>query len=511
MTLEVTKKFPKPISKRQWFYTTSTCDVTLFGGAAGSGKSEIGVIDFLKYIWIQNFIGVITRRTTPQLKGAGGILAKLQRTLASLYNYGEDYIWKEKDNKFVFYKRDEQNKKYKVSEIFLKHFEYEKDHENWQGVEANLFLIDEATQFTQFMVQYIMSRMRNPSCPSVNPHLKLTCNPDADHFLREWVEPYLNEDGTPDRNKDGLIRYFTYDDGNFCWGDSIQDVVDKSGCETKDVLSFTFISANVYDNKIVQEINPKYVAWLKGLRGVEKQRLLYGNWKVREGAGSYFSRKNVNELIEAPAHNMFSRVVRAYDFAGTLPSEMNRSPDYTASVKMGKLKTNGRYTVLAADRHRIPFGMWEEYILDNAARDGNKVEIILPQDPNPMAKAETIRLAKRLIEAGYIVTIHRSGEGKLQSFRPFAAAAHIGVVDVVKNCGTDHWNKLYSTNEFFYTELETFTGERKGGEGGHDDLVDCCSLGFATLASKFSIPSGFISGLKSVDLTNNNPLLNIRQ
>jgi len=509
MTIEVTKKFPRPISKRQWLYTTSKCDVTLFGGAAGSGKSEIGVIDFLKYIWIQNFIGVITRRTTPQLKGAGGILTKCHRTFSSLYRYGEDYVWKEKDGKFVFYKRDEEGKKYQVSEIYLKHFEYEKDHENWQGTEANLFLVDEATQFTQFMIQYIMSRMRNPSCPSIEPHLKLTCNPLADHFLREWVEPYLNPDGTPDRSKDGLIRYFTYNEGDFCWGDSVEEVIYKSACEAKDVLSFTFISANVFDNKIVQEVNPKYVAWLKGLRGVEKQRLLYGNWKVREEASSYFDRKTMTEIIDPPAYNQFTRIVRAYDFAGTLPHEMNRSPDYTASVKIGKLKT-GNYVILEVNRTRIPFGMWEEFILENAMRDGNKVDIILPQDPNPMAKAETVRLARRLNENGFATTIQRSGEGKLQSFRPFAASAQIGVIEIVKNCGTDFWNKSYGTNEFFYNELEAFTGERKGGESGHDDLVDCCSLGYSILASKFSMPSGFLSGIKSVDLTNNNPLLNIR-
>lgn len=502
------KSIPRPISKRQHMYTTSETDVTLFGGAAGSGKSEIGVIDFLKHVMKQNFIGVMTRRTTPQLKGAGGILAKCKRTFGAVYRYGEDYVWKDKEGKFVFYKRDEQGNKYQVSEIYLKHFEYEKDHENWQGTEANLYLIDEATQFTQFMVQYIMSRMRNPSCPEVEPHLKLTCNPDADHFLREWVEPYLNEDGTPDRSKDGLVRYFTFNDGTFCWGSSKEEVVEKAGCELKDVLSFKFISANVYDNPIVQEVNPKYVAWLKGLRGVEKQRLLYGNWKVRQEASSYYDRKNTPELVEPPHYSLFSKIVRAYDFAGTLPHDGNRSPDYTASVKMGRLHT-GDYVILEVNRTRITFAHWDEFVFSNAQRDGKKVEIVLPQDPNPMAKADTVKRAKKLTERGYVARVRRAGEGKLDSFRPFAAAAGLGVVSIVKDCGTDFYNEVFNTNDFFFHELENFTGLRKKGEAGHDDMADCCSLAYSDLTARFVLPSNFT---KTMDLGNNFPsaLLRVR-
>lgn len=261
------KKLPGPCSQRQLMYIQSEADVTLYGGAAGSGKSEIGVIDFLKYTDIPNFIGVMTRRTTPQLYGPGNILSKCKRIFSEAYDSSE-YRWFAKDGKFKFFKSG--------AEIYLKHFENEQASDNWQGMEANLFYIDEGTQFTQFMVQYIMSRMRNPSCPEVKPHLKITCNPAADHFLRKWVEPYLHENGTPNRDKDGLMRYFTFQDGDFVWGDTPEELVEKYGIEKEDVLSFTFISANVTDNPVVQKVNPKYVSWLKGLKGVERARLLDG-------------------------------------------------------------------------------------------------------------------------------------------------------------------------------------------------------------------------------------------
>ncbi len=144
-------KRPAPCSKRQFMYTNPQgTDVTLYGGAAGSGKSEIAVIDFCQYVRIPNFIGIISRRTNPLLKGAGGILTKCKRVFAQEFRDDPDYIfsWKEKDGKFVFYKREKtkEGKDYlkPISEIYLKHSEHENDIESyWQGIEANLICIDQ--------------------------------------------------------------------------------------------------------------------------------------------------------------------------------------------------------------------------------------------------------------------------------------------------------------------------------------------------------------------------------
>lgn len=40
-----------------------------------------------------------------------------------------------------------------------------------------------------------------------------------------------------------------------------------------------------------------------------------------------------------PSHSDIIKVVRAYDFAGTLPYDGNRETDYFASVKMAKLRS----------------------------------------------------------------------------------------------------------------------------------------------------------------------------
>ena len=449
--------------------------------AAGSGKSEIGVIDFLKYTDIPNFIGVMTRRTTPQLTGPGGLLTKCKRLFGLAYK-PDEFTWRAKDGKFVFHKSG--------AEIYLKHFENDDADVNWQGSEANLFYVDEGTQFTQHMVQYIMSRMRNPSCPQVSPHLKITCNPAADHFLRKWVEPYLNEDGTPDRTKDGMVRYFSFQDGDFVWGDTKKELLENYGIAEKFALSFTFISANVHDNPIIQEINPKYVANLMGLKGVERARLLDGNWFVRESSSGYFKREWVQ-----PKQMLGLNIVsycRAWDIAGTLPSDDNPNPDWTAGVLIAKTKDD-RYVICDVVRFRARFGEVMSRIIETAKGDPQGTRIMLPQEPGQAGKAAGQMMIKELIAEGFYAKMQATNRSKVVRFQPFAAAAEAGLVDYLEG----PWNEAY------FAEMERFDGSR----GVKDDQVDATSDAFITLAQKFNIPS-FSAGLLSTNLTKANPFTN---
>lgn len=478
---------PGPASERQSMYIHSEADVTLFGGAAGSGKSEIGVIDFLKYTDIPNFIGVMTRRTTPQLYGPGNVLSKCKRIFSQVYG-PDEYTWKAKDAKFVFHKSK--------AEIYLKHFENDDADVNWQGIEGNLYYVDEGTQFTQHMIQYIMSRMRNPNCPQVMPHMKITCNPSADHFLAKWVEPYLKEDGTPDRSKDGMVRYFSFVGGDFVWGASKEELIENYGVEEGDCLSFTFISANVYDNPIVQKINPKYVSWLKGLKGVERQRLLDGNWKVRESASGYLKRewfgKPVN-MIEKEAEIV--QRCRAWDIAGTLPSDSNPNPDWTAGVLIAKTK-QGDYIIEDVVRFRARYGEVIEKIIETAKIDPPGTQIILPQEPGQAGLAAGKMMVKSLIEEGFYAKLRSTNKSKVVRMQPFAAAAEAGMIGYVEA----HWNEAY----FF--ELEAFDGTRNC----KDDQVDASADSFITLAQKVLL-GNFLSGMQSFGFDQKvNPLNAIR-
>lgn len=62
-----------PASKKQEMMLNADAQVTVIGGAAGSGKSYLLNMIPLRYVDCPHFNGIIFRRTTVQLKGQGGM------------------------------------------------------------------------------------------------------------------------------------------------------------------------------------------------------------------------------------------------------------------------------------------------------------------------------------------------------------------------------------------------------------------------------------------------------
>lgn len=455
-------------SLKQREFVTSEAHVTVFGGAAGAGKSYLGVMDFLQYIQYPKFRGVITRRTTPQLKGPGGILDNAM----DLYQKLDPKVrWKDKDGYFQFSSG---------ARVYLRHFETLSAKDNFQGSEVNLFLVDEGQQFEEAMVTYLMSRMRNPKCPEVTPHMKITCNPDYDSFLRGWLEWYLDQEtGIPIPERDGVTRWFVVNDGKLMWAGSKEEAIQRYGKadlpedHKRQVkpLSFKFVSANVYDNPVLVEHNPEYVAWLEGLGRVEKARLLHGSWYARAESAGYWKKEWVEEVALAPLTAL--QRVRAWDISGTLPSDTNPNPDWTAGVLMSKDK-HSLYYVEDVVRDRQRHGGVFDMILDTARRDGVDTTILIPCDPGAAGKAYAAQLVRELAEHGFVARIKQTNKSKVTRFAPFAALCEAGGVRMVRGA----WNEEY------ISELERFDGTRNI----KDDQVDATSDAFHHLASNIHIP-----------------------
>lgn len=466
--------------------------------SGNSGKSYIALLFPLKYSWDKYFRGVIFRKTTGELTAQGG----LWETAVELYNYvfGENACKVgKKDLKITFPNG---------ASVKFSHMERDDNRFAHMGAQYTFILFDEATHFSRVVIEYLGLRIRSARAKH-KMQMILTCNPDPDWFGLEWLRPYLLEDGTPNKVMDGVIRYYVVEDGNFVWSDDIESLEERYGAgDESGIKTFTFISASCYDNPVLLKNDRAYISRLKSKPFVDVQRYLYGNWLVRPSNSGFFKREWLVELDAPPPVSDFIKIVRSYDFATSLPSDTNRNPDYTASTKMGKLKS-GEYVILEVTRHRIRFGEWKQHILDNAVKDGKNVDIVIPMDPNAQAKANTITLAREICEEGYHCTYKKSNTSKLESFRPFSATAQLGSVFIVKYCGFDFWNKISNSNDFYLNEMEAFTGERKNTELGHDDTVDTTSLSFIYLASKINIGGGFLSGITSAKTTYVNPLMQI--
>lgn len=348
----------------------------------------------------------------------------------------------------------------------------------------------EATHFSKYQIEYLYGRIRSAKAKH-KLQMVMTCNPDPDWFALEWIKPYLTPEGIPDKEMDGVVRYYVVDAGTYVWSESFEDLYKKYPNQRP--TSFTFISANCTDNIPLMESDPNYVGRLMAREWVEVQRLFHGNWLVRPSASGFFKREWLIEQNDIPPHNEIVKTVRAYDLAGTLKSDSNPDPDYTASVKMAKL-VNGDYIILEVDRIRARYSDVTKHIISNAQRDGRGVDIVIPTDSGAAGKAASRMLIKEIVEAGYYAVTKATSSSKVDRYRPFSAAAQSGLIRIVKGCCTDLENKVFNDNSFYYTESEQFDGGRKN----HDDMVDATGDAFMTLATSLVIPDINLGSMPSM-------------
>jgi predicted phage terminase large subunit-like protein len=341
----------------------------------------------------------------------------------------------------------------------------------------------------------------------MKPQMILTCNPSPLSFLREWVDWWLLPEGhehagRADPDKCGVRRWFIRIDNEMVWGDSREELIDKFG---EDVLplSMTMIGANIFDNPPLIKANPSYLANLQGLKRVRKERDLYGNWNIREETSGFWKSEWCTEILEPPHPSQIVRVARAYDIAGSKKSETTPNPDYTASVKMAVLK-DGNYVILDVTRMRGTYGEVHKHIIDNAKRDGTKVEIVIPQDAGAAGKAAAKMMQLKISEEGFSSKTRPTNKSKIERFRPFCGASEAGSVSILKGCANDLENNIFNNNDFFYAELENFTASRNQ----KDDMVDSVGDIFMFLAQSKKLPN-FMHGLKQMNLSTPNPINNI--
>lgn len=390
---------------------------------------------FLKWVTrpdMGQFRGVILRRTMVQVTGPGGIA----ETGQELYqDFGVK--WMSRDNKFVFPNG---------ATIVCKGCEQEKDKHNFQGWQVSAFLVDEAQQFEESQVVYFISRMRTAA--PMKPVMLMTANPDYGSFLRKWIEQagYLDENGFPRPEMDGVKTWFVRQGNEMVWAKSKEELYEKFGPNCGP-MSFVFLPATCQDNPVLLERDPSYLFKLQSLPRVERERLLLGCWYSKEESAGYFKREWV-EQVQFPSTNAVKRV-RAWDLSGTLPSDKNPSPDFSAGVLMSKDK-NGTYTIEDVVRGRWRHGSLLQVILETARDDGDSVTIVIPRDPGISGLAYSADLVRQIIEAGYLAKTRPTNKSKVQRFAPFAALAEVGGVKYV----AAPWNDTY------LDELERFDGTR---------------------------------------------------
>lgn len=279
------KKQIAPQAGPQEEFLSCPADICIYGGAAGSGKTFAELLEPLHYITsVPGFNAICFRRTTPMIRSGGGLWDE------SLKLYSGRAEPKETTLEWLFPCKGAQT----PNRLKFAHLEYEKNALDYQGAQLCLIMFDELCHFVDRQFWYLLSR--NRSICGVKPYVRATCNPDPDSWVSELIEWWIDQKtGYPIKERSGVIRYFIRENNELKWADTEEELILKYPDLTP--RSFTFIAATLEDNPILMNADPAYRANLLALPEVEKERLLYGNWKIRPAGGNVFKREWFRQLV----------------------------------------------------------------------------------------------------------------------------------------------------------------------------------------------------------------------
>lgn len=456
LELEEQDKLFEPQPGPQEMFLHTDADIALYGGAAGGGKTYALLLECLRHTDNPTFGSVIFRRESTQITTQGG----LWDTAMKLYPLRGGKPRETPNAVFKFRSG---------AKVSFRHLQYEKDVLAWQGSQVPLIAFDELTHFERSQFFYMLSR--NRSVCGVRPYMRATTNPDADSWVAQFIEWWIEQDqGSPRYGlaipeRSGAVRYFVVVDDIVRWADSRDELAQAYAIRPEDARSFTFIASSIYDNKILLEKDPGYLGQLKAQNAVERGRLLDGNWKIRPAAGLYFPRDRATIVATVPGRLV--QVARAWDLAATERSAQNASPDATSGTLMGRLE-DGKFIVLD-----VAHGCWaadnvRATVRSRAEGDRSKygrVQTRIPQDPGQAGKEQAQSYIRMM--AGFPIKTATVSGDKVTRAEPFSSQWQAGNVLLLQG----DWNKAY------LNEMDAFPTP-----GVHDDDVDSSSDAFAEVS-----------------------------
>ena len=223
----------------------------LFGGAAGPGKTEALIAAGVAFcLLIPGGKVILFRRTFPQLE-----MEIIPRMLARL----PPHIAKYKSNGHVF-------EFHNGSTFRLGYLAGAKDHYNYQGVEVQLVLWDELTQFERYQYVYLRSRLRMAG--SVADEMR----------KRNWV-PRMISSSNPGGPGHGWVKRMFYDpspgkDRLFYGGI-------EPGESKKGLRWMAYLPAKATDNPFLDV--EAYLTQLEALDPILRRAYMEGDWDILEG------------------------------------------------------------------------------------------------------------------------------------------------------------------------------------------------------------------------------------
>lgn len=210
-----------------------------YGGARGGGKTHAAcAIAFYTAIRYPGANIVIMRATIEELRQ---YIVPTMEYILPQNQWKSIYRFKDRDKKYVFTNG---------SLIFLRPLKNERDVRAEQGIERNVYILDEANNIDYQFIQRLDASLRNTRVAGLRPFMFMTGNPGGisdSYFLSHFVEPKYER-----------------------WTE--QELARKD--------EYKFIPAFVYDNEYIVTNDPEYIRTLEALPENLRRAWLEGRWDV---------------------------------------------------------------------------------------------------------------------------------------------------------------------------------------------------------------------------------------
>jgi hypothetical protein len=241
----------------QMAYLKCPCDIVVYGGARGGGKtfSALGEFWIHAEMYGEDARGLMIRKTREDLKDTIAVAERM---------YGNAAKYQEKGAFFKFATG---------ARLYCAYLENDGDAEHYQGWSLTRVYVEELTQFASpTPVMRLLGSLR--SSAGIRCQMRCTCNPGGPGHL--WVKQWIVDHGP--------YRVITDDETG---------------------LTRTFIPALLTDNPALLAADPNYINRLRAVGSPQLVKAwLEGDWSVIEGAffEEWNTAKHVIEPFTIPWH-----------------------------------------------------------------------------------------------------------------------------------------------------------------------------------------------------------------
>lgn len=250
----------------------SQADVLYYGGAAGGGKSQL----MLGLASCEHRVSRLFRRQFTDIDGEGGLAPGLQDILGTWKGYNSQrHVWRIPNDMTEGVQRN----------VEFGAFTNQTEAERYQGRAADFFAFDEAVQFQEDLVEFIIGWNRT-TIPGQRCRTLLASNPPVTPeglWIFDWFAPWLDPEYPDPLNlgpaKPGELRYFTKINGirtevDKDWVGHVEDA--QGNLVEIHPKSYTFIPASLSDN--IDLLESGYASQLASLPAHLQDALLKGQF-----------------------------------------------------------------------------------------------------------------------------------------------------------------------------------------------------------------------------------------